>query len=80
MARKPKAKTSGSTSVKWYGNHTTQTSLKSGNNYVHTKPRPCVSEIPPRVNNAKSKQYCNSIDSICLWKIVFLTNVIPGLL
>ena len=32
---------------------------------MHKKPHPCVSGIQPRVNNPHSKQYCDSIDSIC---------------
>ena len=64
-AKKPKSKISQSTTVKWYGNHTLKTGLKSVDSNVYTKPRPCASVNQSRVNNSRSKQYCDSIDSIC---------------
>ena len=65
MASKPKAKASQGTNVKWYGNQMLKTGLKSGNSGVYTQPRPCVPGNQSRVNNSRSKQYCDSIDSIC---------------
>ena len=65
MASKPKGKISQGTSVKWYGNQTLKTGLKSGNNSVYTEPRLCPSGNQSRVNNSRSKQYCSSIVSIC---------------
>ena len=76
-----KAKISKSTSVQWYGN------MQLVKNKMNRKPRPCDSRAQPRVNNAHSEQYCDSIDSIChknlkfcLWRTVFLINVTPVLL
>ena len=65
MARKPKGKISQGTSVKWYGNQTLKTGLKSGSSGVYTETRPCLPENQSRVNNSRSKQYWDSIDSIC---------------
>ena len=65
MASKPKGKISQGTSVKWYGNQTLETGLKSDNTGVYTKPRLCLSGNQSRVNNSRSKQYCDSIVSIC---------------
>ena len=65
MASKPKGKISQGTSVKWYGNQTLKTGLKSGNSGVYTEPRLCLSGNQSRVNKSRSKQYCDSIVSIC---------------
>ena len=39
--------------------------MKSVDSNVYTKPRPYASVNQSRVNNSRSKQYCDSIDSIC---------------
>ena len=42
-----------------------QTGMQLVKNRMNRKPRPCDSRAQPRVNNAHSEQYCDSVDSIC---------------
>ena len=88
MAKKPKAKTYGGTSGKWYGNQVNQTGLQVVNNSMHKNHVLVFLEF----NQGRIIHIANSIVIVltvfaarivlkfCLWKIVFLMHIMPVLL